>query len=158
MGDVEVVGLGAGGGNVGAAGLLHVLFALGDAGEIVADADDFGDAAEETVEGLDHGGRKLDGPLLTGDVRGVGVAHEPVDVGVEPNVEGVGLDGGYDGFGNSWWQKFLIDYGLEVGLDQDATVEGCQGLSEFQGIDEHGHATGRASAGDGEFDSGFAEI
>src|SRR5579859_2345014 len=156
MGDVEVVGLGAGGGNVGAAGLLHVLFALGDAGEIVADADNFGDAAEEPVEGLDHGGRKFYGPLLARDVRGVGVAHEPVDVGVEPDVEGVRLDGGYHGFGNSRGQKFLIDYGFEVGLDQDAAVEGGQGLGEFQGIDEHGHAAGRASAGDGEFDSGFA--
>src|ERR1700682_3325631 len=102
------VGLRAGGGDARSGGLLNIFFALGYAGEVVADADDFGDAAEESGKGLDDGGRKLDGPLLACDVRCVGVAHEPVDVGVEPNVEAMRLDGGYYVFRNSWWKKFLI--------------------------------------------------
>src|ERR1700682_4425215 len=117
------VGLRAGGGDARSGGLLNIFFALGYAAEVVTDADNFGDAAEESGEGLDDGGRKLDGPLLACDVRRVGVAHEPVDVGVKPNVQAMRLDDGYHVFRNAGGKKFLVHDGLEVGLDQHAAVE-----------------------------------
>src|SRR5438309_2277918 len=125
-----------------AAGFLDILFTFGYTVEIVTDADDFRHAAKESVKRFDHGWRKFYGPLLTRDVRRIGVAHEPFDVGVEPNIEAVTLDSLDYLLRHADRQKFLINNGLEVRLDQHSAIEGGQRLREFQCIDQHGHAAG----------------
>src|ERR1700686_3178226 len=93
MSYIEVVGLRAGRGNMGTSGLLHVLFAFGNAIEVVTDADDFRHAAQKSSKRLDHGWRKFDGPLFACDVGRVRVAHEPFNVRVEPHIQTMVLDG-----------------------------------------------------------------
>ena len=101
---------------------------------------------------------ELYGPLFARDVSGFDVADEPVFVGVNPGVEFVIEDQLHDFFHDVGWQDILLEDCFQVGLDDDAAVECGDGLVEFQWFDEHGHAFGRAAAGDGELDSGVAHF
>src|SRR6267142_120888 len=140
-----------------AAGFLDIPFAFGYVVKVVTDADDFRHAAKESVKRPDHGGRKFYGPLLARDVRRIGVAHEPFDVRVEPNIEAMTLDSLDYLLRHADRQKFLVNNGLEIRLDQHSAIEGGERLGDLQCIDQHGHAAGRTSAGNAELNSGFVE-
>src|SRR5712672_2667036 len=140
-----------------AAGFLDILFAFGYAVEVVTYADDFRYAAKESVKRFDHGRRKFYGPLLARDVRRIGVAHEPFDFRVEPNIEAMTLDSLDYLLRHTGRQKSLVNNRLEIRLDQHSAIDGGKRVREFQCIDQHGHPTGRTSAGNAELNSGVVE-
>src|SRR6202042_393702 len=87
VGDVQVVRLGPGGGDVVAELVVGGGRGAGDRVEVVADPDQLGDVLGEPVEAGHHLRVELDGGRLPGDVGALGVGHVPVRSLVDPGVE-----------------------------------------------------------------------
>ena len=89
---------------------------------VVAYADDLDSAVQHIFEILDHGRGELDGPLLSRDVRRVGVTNKPVLAAVDPHIHVV-LENDFKcalcGIGG----KHVLLHDGHVGLDEDPAVE-----------------------------------
>ncbi len=96
-----------------------------------------------------HLGRKLYGPLFTRHVRSLGLAHQPITIGVDPAIEPVAFDGPDDPHRDISRQEALR-HDRKVGVHKDAAIECSHGFCQPEGLDQHLHAERWPSAGDGE--------
>src|SRR5262245_2425555 len=87
--DVEVVRLRASRGGVLADACPDIGFAALDEVVVVTDADDLHDLIQSAVKVLDDFRWKLDRPRLAIDMRCLGIAHQPVIAGIDPDIEPV---------------------------------------------------------------------
>jgi hypothetical protein len=75
-----------------AARALDVGLTSGHGRVIVTNADDLRHAFQVRCEIRNNRRRELHGPLFTGDVRTIGIPHEPVTVGVNPAIQSMARD------------------------------------------------------------------
>src|SRR3546814_16673718 len=90
--DIEVMGLRAAGRCPLAEGHLGVGLAALHPVVVVADADDLDDPVQLLAAVREHLGRELDGPGREWDVRGVGLAAQPLVIALAPGLKALGVD------------------------------------------------------------------
>ncbi len=89
---------------------------------------------------------------FAGDMRAVEIAHEPVGTPIDPDAEPEGFEQRDHGGNEVVADDLLLDH-IQLRVDDEPAVERRERCPKSQRLDEHGHAPGRAAAGDCKADS-----
>ena len=157
MRHVEVVRLRPRGGHLRAERVLKFCFTRGDAGVVIADADDLHHVGENSVEGGYHFRLGLDRRLFAGDARRLTGTHVPVGRSVDPHVQPVRLDGFDDCRDDVVRDPAHVEH-RQVGEHDHPAVEGRHRHRQSERLDQHPQAAWRPAAADGEHDSALSQL